>query len=87
MRHLRSQRTPAPTTSLNVMVDVSQTGNFISGSLGFNLVTIGTSGTATLTVATDNDNTDEPNGSITAQVQDRSRLHSRLPFLSNRHCQ
>ena len=51
------------------MVDVSQTGNFISGSPGRRLVSIGTSGTATLTVATDNDNTDEPNGSITAQVQ------------------
>ena len=60
---------PAPTTSLNVMVNVSQTGNFISGSPGMRLVTISTSGTATLTVETDNDNTDEPNGSITAQVK------------------
>ena len=60
---------PAPTTSLNVMVDVSQTGNFISGSTGMRQVTISTSGTATLTVETDNDNTDESNGSITAQVK------------------
>lgn len=51
------------------MVDVSQTGNFISGSPGTRTVSIGISGTATLPVATDNDNTDEPNGSITAQVR------------------
>ena len=51
------------------MVNVSQTGNFISGSTGMRLVTISTSGTATLTVETDNDNTDESNGSITAQVK------------------
>ena len=61
---------PAPTTSLNVMVDVSQTGNFISGSPGMRLVTINANNTtATLTVETDNDNTNESNGSITAQVQ------------------
>ena len=69
MRHLPLTASPAPSATIIVSVNVSQNGNFISGSPGTRTVTIGTNGTATLTVATNNDNIDETNGSITAQVQ------------------
>ncbi len=60
---------PAPTASLSVSVTVSQTGDFAaSGETGSKTVTIGTSGTATLTVTTDDDSTQETNGVIRAEV-------------------
>ncbi len=61
---------PVPTTSITIDVTVTQSGDFAtSGQTGARTVTIGSSGTATLTVATGDDSTDEPNGSITATVQ------------------
>ncbi len=60
---------PAPTASLSVSVTVSETGDFAtSGETGSKTVTIGTSGTATLTVTTEDDSTQEPNGVIRAEV-------------------
>ena len=61
---------PTPTASITVNVAVTQSGDFAtSGQAGARPVTIGTGGTATLTVATDDDGTDETNGSITATLQ------------------
>ena len=58
---------PAPTAALTVDVSVSQSGDFgITG--GSRQVTIPSSGTATLTVATTNDSADEADGSVTATV-------------------
>ena len=61
---------PTPTASITVNVAVTQSGDFAtSGQAGARPVTIGTGGTATLTVTTDDDGTDETNGSITATLQ------------------
>ncbi len=61
---------PVPASSITVNVAVTQSGDFAtSGQTGARTVTIGSSGTATLTVATGDDSTDEPDGSITATVQ------------------
>ena len=57
---------PAPHTDLDVAVEITQSGAFVS--TGARTVTIGTTGTATLTVATTDDNTDEADGSVTATV-------------------
>ena len=56
---------PAPTGNVSVAVTVAG-GSFATG--GDRTVTVGTSGTATFTVATTDDTTDEPNGTITATV-------------------
>ena len=58
---------PAPTQSLSVSVTPSQSGAFGVGSTA-KTVTIGTSGTATVTFATTNDSVDEADGSVTATV-------------------
>ncbi len=58
---------PAPSAALDVVVAVSQSGDF-GVSPGSHTVTVPTSGTATLTVATANDSVDEPDGSVTATV-------------------
>ena len=58
--------TPAPASDLDVTVDVSQHGGYATA--GSRTVTIGASGSATLTVATTDDSTDEPDGSVTATV-------------------
>ena len=58
---------PAPHAALSVTIAVSQTGDF-GVSPGSQTVTIPTSGSATLTIATTNDNVDEANGSVTATV-------------------
>ena len=58
---------PTPSAALTVTVSVSQTGDYgITG--GSRQVTIPASGTATLTVATANDSTDEADGSVTANL-------------------
>ncbi len=63
---------PAPSRSITVNVNVADSGSFAaSGQTGARAVTM-TSGTATLTVSTDDDSADEPNGSITATVQSGS---------------
>ena len=59
--------TPAPTSALTISLTVSQIGSF-GATTGADTVTIPTTGSATFTVSTTNDNTDEPNGSITATL-------------------
>ena len=54
---------PVPTTPLSVSVSVSQTGDFGVTS-GSRQVTIPASGSATLTIGTTDDTTDEPKGSV-----------------------
>ena len=67
---------PAPATSLSVSVAVTQRGDFAaSQQTGTRTVTIPSSGSATLTVATVNDATDEPNGSIGAALQSGSNYN------------
>ena len=58
---------PAPATDLDVSVTVSQSGDF-GVSTGQRTVTVPTSGSATFTVATVDDDADETNGSVTAVV-------------------
>ena len=61
--------TPTPVRDLTVNVTVTQTGAFVaSANLGSKTVTVPTSGSVTLTVATVGDTTDEANGSVTATV-------------------
>ena len=61
---------PAPASALTVKLTVSQSGNFAtSGSTGSSkTVSVPTSGSATHSVSTVNDNTDENNGSVTVTV-------------------
>ena len=62
--------TPPPASALTVQVQVTQSGDFAkAGQTGTKPVTVGTDGTGTLTVATVNDSTDEPDGSLTATVR------------------
>ena len=58
---------PAPASPLTVNLTVSQSGNF-GATTGADTVTIPTTGSATFTVSTTNDNTDEPDGSVTATL-------------------
>ena len=58
---------PAPTTALTVNLTVSQSGSF-GATTGADTVTIPTTGSATFMVSTTNDNTDEPDGSVTATL-------------------
>ena len=60
--------TPAPREDLPVTVQVMDSGDFASGGAGLRTVSIPPSGTAVFTVPTTDDNTDEPNGTITATV-------------------
>ncbi|MCY4331137.1 MAG: leucine-rich repeat protein, partial [Cyanobacteria bacterium MAG CAR1_bin_15] len=60
---------PVPAANLAVTVSVSETGNVASsGATGTRTVTIGTGGTVDFTVATEDDATDEADGSIAATV-------------------
>ena len=59
--------TPTPTTALTVNLTISQSGSF-GATIGADTVTIPTTGSATYTVSTTNDSTDEPNGSVTATL-------------------
>ena len=60
---------PRPATPLDVRVDVTDSGSFAGqGEIGTRTVTIGTTGRATIEVATDNDLVSEPDGSLTARV-------------------
>ncbi len=58
---------PAPATPLTVTVSVSQTGDF-GVSRGSQPVTVPTSGSVTLTVATTGDSADEADGSVTTTI-------------------
>ncbi len=60
---------PAPTAPLDVTVDVTASGDY-GAKAGTHTVTVPTSGTATLTVATTDDSTDETDGSVTATITD-----------------
>ena len=61
---------PAPTGDITVEVAVTDSGSFAaSGQTGTQTVTIGATGTAALTVATENDSTEEANGTIAATLQ------------------
>ncbi|MCY4176141.1 MAG: hypothetical protein OXD37_07370, partial [Acidimicrobiaceae bacterium] len=60
---------PAPHASLDVTVTITTSGSY-GVTAGIRTVTIPTSGTATLTLATTDDNTDEANGTITATLVD-----------------
>ena len=59
--------TPAPTTNLKVDISITQTGDY--GITPENkIITIPTSGAATLTISTTNDDTDESDGSVTVTL-------------------
>ncbi|MCY3564965.1 MAG: hypothetical protein OXH27_02155, partial [Gammaproteobacteria bacterium] len=58
---------PAPSALLTVNVTVGQVGDF-GASTGSRTVSIPTSGSATVTVGTTDDSTDEPNGSVSVAV-------------------
>ncbi len=60
---------PAPTTALSVSVTVAHSGSF-GVSTGARTVTIPTGGSYTLSVATADDSTDEPDGSVTVTIAD-----------------
>ncbi len=62
---------PAPRNSIRVRVTISQTGNFAAGGqIRTRTETVGSSGTASFTVATTDDSQDEPHGAINARVND-----------------
>ena len=64
---------PRPISDITVTVTVTDSGAFAEGGqTGTKMVTIGTGGTATLTVTTLGDTTDEPTGAITAAVTDNT---------------
>ncbi len=58
---------PAPASSLDVSVTVSQSGDY-GATTGQQTVTIPTTGSVTLTVGTSNDGADEADGSVTATL-------------------
>ena len=61
--------TPAPQSAISVNVNVADSGDFAnSGQTGSRQVTIGAGGSGTLSVTTDNDSSDEPDGTLTATV-------------------
>ena len=59
--------TPAPTANLDVSVNVTQSGSFTTQA-GVQTVTVSATGSTSFTVSTDNDATDEPDGSVTATI-------------------
>ncbi len=60
---------PAPVTPIAVSVQLSEQGSFATdGEISDRTVTVGTDGSSTFTVATTNDRTAEPDGTITATV-------------------
>ena len=59
--------TPAPATALDVAVTVTQTGDY-GAVTGTRTVTVPTTGSVSFTVATTDDATDEPDGSVTVTV-------------------
>ena len=61
-------RNGSPSTNLTVNVSVTEMGDFIMGNAPTTVTFTGAGATATLTVHTDNDDPDEPDGSVTAIV-------------------
>ena len=62
---------PAPATALDVAVTITQDGDY-GAATGTRTVTIPTTGSVSFTLATTDDATDEPDGSVTATVNDSS---------------
>ena len=61
--------TPAPSSPLSVNVSVGQSGDYAAaGTIGSRTVTVPASGSVTLDVATVDDSTDEPDGSVSVAV-------------------
>ncbi|MCY3656635.1 MAG: hypothetical protein OXG95_08510, partial [Chloroflexi bacterium] len=58
---------PKPSSSISIKVDITQSGDY-AASTAQRTVTIGTSGTVTLSIPTTGDSTDEPDGSVTATI-------------------
>lgn len=58
---------PAPTSNLPVKVNLREEGEFITNNPGLT-VTVGVAGTVNYSVRPANDNVDEPNGAITAEI-------------------
>ena len=58
--------TPAPAADLDVTVEVTQNGDFVT--TGSQTVTMTTTGTATFTVPTTDDSTNEADGSVTSTI-------------------
>ena len=61
--------TPAPTTAVTVNITITETGNTLSGTPPATVTFSANETTATLTVATDDDNADEVASEVTAQLQ------------------
>ncbi len=62
---------PKPVSPVTVNVDVSQHGDFLTNDqLGHHEVTIGTNGRGTLSLTIEDDQQDEPDGSVTVKVVD-----------------
>ena len=59
----------APTSALTVNVNITQTGDVISGTASSTVTIDANQTSATLTVATDDDAADETNGVVTAEVE------------------
>ena len=60
---------PVPTADITVNLTITQTGTFVADTdLGAKTVTVGTTGTATYPVATENDSTGEPAGAVIATL-------------------
>ena len=69
MARFRLTATPAPATPITVAVAIGDRGDFLSsGQRNPDMVTIGEDGTADFSVATQDDDMDEPDGAITATV-------------------
>ncbi|MCY4323760.1 MAG: hypothetical protein OXD00_08770 [Gammaproteobacteria bacterium] len=61
---------PAPAAAINVRVGISETGDYTAaGQTGSRLVTIGTDGTGTLNIATERDNVNERDGTISIRLE------------------
>ena len=61
---------PAPSSDLSVTVSVAQTGTFIAGTGTTSVTILANDREASFTVNTVDDNVDEPDGRITAEVED-----------------
>ena len=60
---------PVPAAPLDVALTITQSGDMAaSGQIGSRTVTIPAAGTATFSVTTEDDSTDEPDGTITATI-------------------
>ena len=67
---------PKPKADLDVSVSISQQGDFLaSGQSGRRTVTVPTSGTATFTAATEDDNAQEDDGVISARLHASDDYH------------